>query len=88
MSWFREVIYRQKELRSLREALDDVSQRLWDYEHSHKRLDRDMDDLEAYVKKVLGRVTGGMRREEKDAPEDEDINQQIREGKLGTLRVR
>lgn len=88
MSWFREVVCRQKELRSLREALDDVTQRLWNFEHSQKRLDRDMDDLEAYVKKVLGRVTGGIRREEKDTPVDEDINQQIRDGKLGTLRVR
>jgi len=88
MSWIREIIYRQKELRTLREALDGLSQRLWDFEHSQKRLDRDMDDLEAYVKKVLGRVTGGIRREEKDPVVDEDLNQQIREGKLGTLRVR
>ncbi len=88
MNWIREIIYRQKAIRDLREALDGLSQRLWEFEHGQKRLDRDMDDLEAYVKKVLGRVTGGIRREEKDAPEGPDINEQIREGKLGTLRVR
>jgi len=62
--------------------------RIEDIERRCKVLDRDMDDIEAYVKKVLGRVTGGERRTEKDkagngplaAQLPDDINERIQEG--------
>ena len=88
MEWFRGVILRERRLRDLQERLQVLQQDLGQHGVLIKGLDRDLDDLEAYVKKVMGRVTGGVRREEKAVEQPDDINQQIRDGKLGTLRIR
>jgi len=86
MGWFREVILRERRIRALQEALDGVTRRHEEIERQIKHLDRDQDDLETYVKKVMGRVSGGDRKASKDAPED--INQQIRDGSYGPVRIR
>lgn len=86
MAWFRDIILREQRIRALQEGQDALNLRVATMKQDLTGLDRDMDDLNSYVKKSLGRITGGMRRAEE--PDKDDINEQIRQGKLGAIRVR